>query len=151
MPARRFVPIKLRARWSELISVILLECVKAPDNKTNWRKIFAVSKCVLRACNRGGKKQKRNQDQRLAERFDRRNAVAYGKLWSEAVSLKQSKNQSTNSIVEISVRAKKLCLQGQFGRGAKVLASEGLAPDNKATFKALEKLPEKTVTCCQFT
>ena len=33
-----------------------------------------------------------------------------------------------------------MCLQGRFGRAAKVLASEGLAPDNKATFKALEKL-----------
>ena len=36
-----------------------------------------------------------------------------------------------------------MCLQGQFGRAAKVLASEGLAPDNKATFKALEKLHPK--------
>ena len=36
-----------------------------------------------------------------------------------------------------------LCLQGQFGWAAKVLASEGLAPDNKATFKALEKLHPK--------
>ena len=64
-------------------------------------------------------------------------------LWSEAVSLKQSKRQRINSIEEISVRAKTLCLQGQFGRAAKVLASEGLAPDNKATFKALEKLHPK--------
>ena len=151
MPACRFFPIKLRARRSELILGILLECVKAPDNETNWRKLFAVSKCVLSACNQRGKRQKRNQDQRLAERFDGCNAVEYGKLWSQSVSLKQSKRQSTNSIEEISVRAKTLCLQGQFGRGAKVLASEGLAPDNKATFKALENLPEKTVTCCQFT
>ena len=59
---------------------------------------------------------------------------------SEAVSLKQSKRQRTNSIEEISVRAKTLCLQAQFGGAAKVLASEGLAPDKKATFKALEKL-----------
>ena len=92
-------------------------------------KIFAVSKCALRACNRGGKKQKRNQDQRLAERYDRWNAGEYGKR--------------TNSIDEISVRAKTLYLQGQFGRAAKVLASEGLAPDNKSTFKALEELQPK--------
>ena len=90
VPTCRFVPIKFRARWSQLLSGILLECVEAPDNETNWQKLFAVSKCVLRACNRGGKKQKRNQDQRLAERFDRWNAGEYGTLSPEAVSLKQS-------------------------------------------------------------
>ena len=57
--------------------------------------------------------------------------------------MKQSKRQRTNIIEEISVRAKTLCLQGQFGQAAKVLASEGLAPDNRATFKALEKLHPK--------
>ena len=119
MPTCRFVPIKFRARWSQLLSGILLECVEAPNNETNWQKLFAVSKCILRACNRGGKKQKRNQEQRLAERFDRWNAGEYGKLWSEAVSLKQSKRQRTNSIEELSFRAKTLCLQGQYGRAAK--------------------------------
>ena len=67
-----FVPIKFRGRWSQLLSVILFECVEAADNETNWQKLFAVSQCVLRAFNRGGKKkQKRNQDQRFAEIFDR--------------------------------------------------------------------------------
>ena len=86
------------------------------------------------------KNQKRNQDQHLAESFDRWNAGEYGKLWSGAVSLKRSKRQRTNSIEEISVRAKTFCLQGQYGRAAKVLASDGLATDKQATFKALEKL-----------
>ena len=36
-----------------------------------------------------------------------------------------------------------MCLQGQFCGAAKVLASEGLAPNNKAPFKALEKLHPK--------
>ena len=143
VPTCRFVHIKFRAKWSQFLSTILLECVEAPDNETNWQKLFAVSNCVLRACNRGGKKQKRNQDQPFAERFDRWNAGECATLWSEAVSLKQSKRQRTNSIEEISVRAKTLFLQGQYGRAAKVLASEGLAPDNKATFKALEKLHPK--------
>ena len=57
--------------------------------------------------------------------------------------MKQSKRQRTHSIQEISVREKTLCLQGQFGRAAKYSASEGLAPDNKATFKALESLHPK--------
>ena len=36
-----------------------------------------------------------------------------------------------------------MCLQGKFGLADKVLASEGLAPDNKATFKTLGELNSK--------
>ena len=36
-----------------------------------------------------------------------------------------------------------MCLQGQFGKAAEILAPKGLAPDIKATFKALEKLYPK--------
>ena len=53
------------------------------------------------------------------------------------------KKTDKNSIEEKTFTAKTFCLQGQFGRAAKVLASECLAPNNKATFKALEKLPPK--------
>ena len=120
VPTCRLVPIKFRTRWSQLLSGTLLDFVEAPDNETNWQKLFAVSKSVLRACNRGGKKQKRNQDQRLAEHFDCWNAGEHGKLRSEAVSLKQSKRQRTNSIEEISVRGKTMCLQSHYSRAAKV-------------------------------
>ena len=58
VPSCRFVPTKFRARWSQLISGILLECVEAPDNETYWQKRFAVSKCVVRANNSGDKKTK---------------------------------------------------------------------------------------------
>ena len=33
-----------------------------------------------------------------------------------------------------------LCLQGQFGRAAKILSSDGVAPDNKETLKELMNL-----------
>ena len=36
-----------------------------------------------------------------------------------------------------------MCLQGQFARAAKVLASDGLAPNNKGTFKALKNINPK--------
>ena len=58
-------------------------------------KTFRGFKMRSTCCNRRGKKQKRNQDQRLAERFDRWNSGEYGGggLWSEAVPMKQSKRQ----------------------------------------------------------
>ena len=40
----------------------------------------------------------------------------------------------------IAARAKSLCLQGQFGRAAKILSSDGVAPDNKETLKELMSL-----------
>ena len=60
-----------------------------------------------------------------------------------ALSLKQAKKNSTNEIEELASRAKSLCLQGQFSRAAK--SSEGLAPNSKATLKALEELHPKEV------
>ena len=73
------------------------------------------------------KKQNRYQDQCLPEHFDRSNAGENEKFWSEAVSMKQSKRQTTNNIEEKTVRAKTLCSQGQFCRAAKVLVSQGVA------------------------
>ena len=44
----------------------------------------------------------------------------------------------------LASRAKKLCLPGQFGRAAKILSSEGVAPDNRKTLIELKKLhPEE--------
>ena len=40
----------------------------------------------------------------------------------------------------VAARAKSLCLQGQFGRAAKILSSDGVAPDNKETLKELMNL-----------
>ena len=59
------------------------------------------------------------------------------------MALKQAKKKSTNGIEELASRAKSLCLQGQFGRAAKILSSEGLAPNSRATLKALEELHPK--------
>ena len=51
--------------------------------------------------------------------------------------MKQSKRPKSEEIIK---RAKILCFQGQFGRAAKVLASDGFAPVNKATLDSLKKL-----------
>ena len=59
--------------------------------------------------------------------------------------MKQAKKKSTNRIEELASRAKSLCLQGQFGRTAKILSTEGLAPNIRATLKALEELHPKEV------
>ena len=57
----------------------------------------------------------------------------YAALWYEAASMKQVKNKSNSTMEVLASRAKTLCLQGQFGRSAKVLSSEGIAPDNRKT------------------
>ena len=43
----------------------------------------------------------------------------------------------------LASRAKSFCLQGQFGRAAKVLSSDGIAPDDTATLNELKKLHPK--------
>ena len=145
VPTCRFVPVKFRTKWSQLLTSILDDCATTPDDEINWQKLFSVSKCILRASNRGGKKHKRNQDQRLSDRIDRWNAGEYANLWTEALAMKQARKKSTNGIEELASRAKSLCLQGQFGLAAKILSSEGLAPNNRGTLKALEELHPKEV------
>ena len=70
IPTCRFVPVNFRAKWSQRLTSILDDYAKTPD-KLNLQKLYSVSKCTQRASNRGGKKHKRNQDQRLSDRLDR--------------------------------------------------------------------------------
>ena len=109
------------------------------------QQLFSVSKCILHASKRGGKKHKRNQDQRLSSHIDRWNVEEYANLWTEAFSMKQTEKNPTKGIEELASRAKSLCLQGQFHRAAKILSSEGLAPNSRATLKAFEELHSKEV------
>ena len=64
----------------------------------------------------------------------------YAALCYEAASMKHLKKTSNESIDALARRAKSFCLQGQFGRAAKVLSSDGVAPDNAATLNELKKL-----------
>ena len=56
-------------------------------------------------------------------------------------AFKCPQNKTSNeSIDALASRAKSLCLQGQFGRAAKVLSSDGVAPENAATLNELKML-----------
>ena len=57
--------------------------------------------------------------------------------------MKQSNKSSNESIDALASRAKSLCLQGQFGRAAKVPSAEGVAPDNAETLNEFKKLHPK--------
>ena len=52
----------------------------------------------------------------------------------------KTRNESIDALASC---AKSLCLQGQFGRAAKVLSSDGVAPDNAATLNERKKLHPK--------
>ena len=52
--------------------------------------------------------------------------------------LKQSRNTVTETIEALAARAKALCFQGRFGRAAKILSSDGVAPDNMQIFRKLK-------------
>ena len=73
-------------------------------------------------------------------RFEGSSSGGYGALWYEAASMKQAKNKSNSTIEALASRAKTICLQGQFGRSAKMLSSEGIAPENRKTLIELKKL-----------
>ena len=73
----------------------------------------------------------------MLTRFERWKNGDYAGLWFEAASMKQAKKTNHDSMETLAARAKSLCLQGQFGRAAKILSSDGVAPDNEETLKEL--------------
>ena len=84
-------------------------------------------------------------------RFERWKNDEYAGLWFGAASMKQAKKLNPESMESLAARGKSLCLQGQLGHAAKILSSDGVAPDNKETLKELinmhpaeEVLPSET-------
>ena len=72
IPTIRYIPVNFRMPWSGIITSIIDDCISYPDCVDHWKKIFAVSKCVLRASNRGGKKHKQQQQENsMMNRFER--------------------------------------------------------------------------------
>ena len=56
-------------------------------------------------------------------------------------SLNETRQEENHDSMEtLAARAKSLCLQGHFGRAAKILSSDGVAADNKETLKQLMNL-----------
>ena len=137
IPTLRFIPVKFRLRWSELLTPIIEGCVSQPIYPENWKRLFAISKCVLRSSNRVGKKHKQQPERLILTRFERWKNGDYAGLWFEAVTMEQAKKMNHDSMETLAARAKSLCLQGQFGRAAKILSSDGVAPDNKETLNEL--------------
>ena len=91
IPTIGYIPVKFRMPWSGIITSIIDDCISNPDCVDNWKKFFAVSKCVLRASNRGGKKDKQQQENSMMNRIERWRSGEYAALWYEAASMKQVK------------------------------------------------------------
>ena len=54
--------------------------------------------------------------------------------------MKQSRKTVNETTEALAAHAKALCLQGQFARSAKILSSDGVAPDKIQTFRELKTL-----------
>ena len=54
--------------------------------------------------------------------------------------MKQSRRTVNETIEGLAARDKAFCLQGEFGRAAKILSSDGVAPENIQTFRGLKTL-----------
>ena len=76
----------------------------------------------------------------MLSRFGQWKNNDFAGLWFETASVKQAKNINHNSTESLAARAQSLCIQGPFGRGAKIFSLNGVAPDNKETPKELMNL-----------
>ena len=53
----RYIPVKFRLSWSDVLTKTIEECISQPNCTENWKKLFASSKHLLRASKKVGKKQ----------------------------------------------------------------------------------------------
>ena len=60
IPTLRFIPVKFRVRWSELLTSVIDACISHAQSLENWKKLFAISKCVLIVGVRNTSSSKRN-------------------------------------------------------------------------------------------
>ena len=88
----------------------------------------------------GRKKHKQNQENFLSKMFKSWEAGDYPGLWYEAVLMKQSRKIVNETKEALEACAKALCLRGQFGRAAKILSFDGVAPDKIQTCRELKIL-----------
>ena len=93
IPIFRFNSVKVRLKWSELLTHIIEGCVTHPKSPENWKRLFAISKCVLRASNRGGKKHKQHLERLMLSRFERWMNGNCSGLCFEAASMKQAEKK----------------------------------------------------------
>ena len=98
-------------------------------------------KCVLRAPSRGGTRHASANFNAIRDRIKRWKNGEVDVLWKEATATKiKSKRGSDDSNGSSLRRAKGLAQLSQYGRAAKALNSEGLAPSNKKTLGHLREL-----------
>ena len=143
IPTLWFIPVNFRVRRSELLAWVIEALISLARLLEKWKKFFAISNCILRASARGGKKNKQQQEKQLLSRLERWKSGDYAALWYNVASIKQSSKTSNESIDVLTNCAKVYCLQGQLGRAAKVLSSDGVAHDNAARLNGLKKLHPK--------
>ena len=85
-------------------------------------------------------KHKPNQENFSTKGFELWIAVDYAGLWYEAASMKHSRKTVNETIEGPAARAYAYCLQGSFGRSAKMISSDGVASDDILTIGELKSL-----------
>ena len=88
----RYIPVKFRMQWSGIITSTMEDCISHLDCVDNWKKYFAVSRCLLRASNSGVQKHKQQQENSMVNRLERWRSCEYAALWYKAASSRPAKN-----------------------------------------------------------
>ena len=119
IPTLRYIPVKFRLSWSDVLTKTIEGCISQPNCTENWKKLFAIGKYILQCLivvetqTKSGKL--------IVKTVCALESGDYAGLWYEAASMKQSRKTVTETIEALAARAKALCLQGPFGRAAKIL------------------------------
>ena len=97
IPSLRYVPVKFRLSWLKVFTRTIEGCVSEPNSTENRKKPFAISKCILRASYRGGKKHTQNHENLVSK------SLSAGKLVNTlnfGMKLHRSSNQEQPLMIQ---------------------------------------------------
>ena len=137
IPTLRYIPVKFRLSWSDVLNKTIEGCISSQTAQKTGRSYLPIVNTYYEHLI-GVERNKQNQESLLSKQFERWKEADYAGLWYEAASMKQSRKTVTETKEALAACARALCLQGQFERAAKILSSNGVAPDNMHTFRELK-------------
>ena len=136
-PTLRFVPHKSRAAFARALSSTLRSVIN-DNSEQAWLKLLMFSKCVLPSSKHKGRHLNPASVDFLCDLWSKN---AFATLWNlakgRANSIPRSNNTSPETSEKIVQSVVSLARDGLLGKVCQVLLSEGLAPNNDATWQLL--------------
>ena len=144
IPILRHCPKSARRELASLKNTVWREVLQNPDNRDAWTKAFAYSKLILFLP--PGKSSFKEKSATIKNRISIFLAGNFEVLWRQATHCPTRRNTTAPPASANVRRATLLAQEGQFGKAAKALVSQGLDFDSASATTNMQALHPPAAT-----